>query len=205
MKTLAKLSHLVVGLLVPVALAACSDGDDPLLPASGSRLLAASVTLPAAPGDSVATYDVTVPRSGRVFLRLEGRIVGSTTAGNSNVLEILVNGAPVTPAHKTGFTTYDYDNQMRSEPYYDTRGAQWGQPGPLWGLFWSPDFDANNDPTNRYHVSRGDAYAYEFDITGLLNRNGSNEISVANRGGWVVTAIGTAPTVILRNVSLRNE
>jgi hypothetical protein len=213
--TLARITRTVAAGFALAIAAACSDagGGNPvspndaqprLLTAGGYQLLSSSTTLHPSTGLTAVTYTIGMPASGPIRLSFTGRINWSNTAGNSNVLEILVNGNPVTLSNKLAPQAYLYSNLGFSEDYYDDRGAGWGQPGFLWGLFWSPDFSANNIPSNSYFVWHGDAYSYDLDITNLVNFGASNTIKFSNRGGWVVTATGNTPNVVLQTVAVRN-
>jgi hypothetical protein len=213
--TLANITRALVAGLTLAAAAACSDaGSSPvtadgagprLLTAGGYQLLSSSTTLTPSAGLNAVSYTVTMPSTGPIYLSFYGRINWPSTAGNSNVLEVLVNGVAVTSSHKSWPTSYSYANQGGyTEPYYDNRGSGWGQPTSLWGLFWSPDLNANNNSSNTYYVSHGNAYSYDFDITSLVNLGGSNTITLTNRGGWVTSATGNTPSAVLQNITLRN-
>jgi hypothetical protein len=212
--TLGNITRTLVAGLALAMTAACSDsstspvspeGAKPrLLSAGGYQLLSSGTTLTPTSGLTGVSYTVSMPASGPIYLSFTGRINWSSTAGNSNVLEILVNGNPVQLAHKTWPQSYWYSNQGFGEDYYDDRGLGWGQPGYLWGLFWSPNFSANNTSSNSYYVSHANAYSYDFDITNLINLGQSNTIALNNRGGWVVTATGNTPSVVLQNIAVRN-
>jgi hypothetical protein len=214
--TLARITRTVAAGLALAIAAACSDagGGNPaspdgarprLLTAGGYQLLASGpTTLTPSSGLTAISYTIGMPASGPIRLSFTGRIDWTSTAGNSNVLEILVNGNPVTLGNKFIPQTYLYANLGFSEDYYDDRGAGWGQPGYLWGLFWSPDYTANNIPSDSYFVWHGDAYSYDFDITNLVNLGASNTITLTNRGGWVVTATGNTPNVVLQTIAVRN-
>lgn len=213
-RTLANLTRTLVAGLALTAAAACSDGGGSLvgpdgakprlLSAGGYQLLSSGTTLTPSSGLTGVSYTVAMPSSGPIYLSFAGRLNWSSTAGNSNVLEILVNGVPVTANMKTWPTSYYYSNQGWSEPYYDNRGSSWGQSTSLWGLFWSPDFSSNNNWSNSYYVSHGAAYSYDFDITSLINLGQSNTITINNQGGWVVTATGNTPSAVLQNIAVRN-
>ncbi|WP_420125541.1 hypothetical protein [Longimicrobium sp.] len=213
--TLARISRTVAAGLALAIAAACSDagGGNPaspdgaqprLLTAGGYQLLSSSTTLHPTSGLTAVSYTIGMPSSGPIRLSFSGRINWSSTAGNSNVLEILVNGNPVTLSNKFIPQTYWYSNQSFGEDYYDDRGAAWGQPGYLWGLFWSPDFTANDIPSDPYAVWHGDAYSYDLDITNLVNLGASNTITLTNRGGWVISATGNTPNVVLQTLAIRN-
>jgi hypothetical protein len=196
-----------------IGLAACSDdttaplspeGGPRRLTAGGSALLASSVSLTPGTGLNSVTYTVTMPSSGPIRLSFDGRIDWPYTAGNSTVLEVLVNGIPVTTNYKSYPPSYYYANQGRTEAYYANRGSAWGQPGSLWGLFWSPDFSQNNNPSDWYYVNHGSAYLYNFTISALVNYGQTNNITLRNLGNWVTVATGNTPNVILQSVTLRN-
>jgi hypothetical protein len=192
-------------------LAACSDVSTPLVPTpdvpqllvgGGTETLASGLNL--TNGSSVS-WNVSMPSSGTIRLSFDGRINYGSTAGNSTILELKVNGTPVTASliYNKG-STYTYPNRSRTENYYDNRGSAWGQSTPYWGLFWSPDFSANNTSSNSYYVQGGNAYTYVLTITGLVNLGQVNTIEMVNRGAWVQSATGNSPTIVLQNVKVQS-
>jgi len=189
-----------------LALAACSDQSptDARSPGTvhkvvlgGSETLAGSLNLSVG---SSGSWNVSMPTgASTIRLSFDARIASGSTTGNSNVLEITVNGYTVTGNLSKG-STYSYPNRGGTESYYDWRGYSWGQPSNLWGLFWSPDFVQNNSSSDYYYVSGSNAYSYNFDVTGLVSQGYTNTIVLKNQGGWVYTATGTSPTIVLQNV-----
>lgn len=213
-RTFAALTRTVAAALA-VSLAACSDitTSDPLSPeaskprlltAGGSYLLTSSQTITPGVGVNAVTYNVTMPASGPIYLTFNGRINWPNTAGNSNVLKIEVNGVTVQGTLKSAPQAYTYGGSW-SEDYYAWRGQSYGQPEPLFGLFWSPDFSANRNSSNSYYVSSpSNPYFYEFNITGLIRYSQANNITLRNLGGWVTSLTGNTPNAVLENLTLRN-
>ncbi len=215
--TPAPITRTLFAAVLAAGLAACSDMDitnsDTLRPAAprrlasgGSELLTSSQTLTptGATGVNAVTYSVTMPASGPIYLTFNGRINWANTAGNSNVLKIVVNDITVTGTYKSSPSSYTYSGGW-SEPYYDNRGGSYGQPEYLWGLFWSPDFSANTNSSNSYYVtSPSNPYYYEFNITGLVRYSQANNITIRNLGGWVTSLTGNQPNAVLQNISVRN-
>jgi hypothetical protein len=187
-----------------VGVAGCSDRTrDPLAPqqgpahrlvSGGSELLSSNTNLSVSSG---VTYSVQIPASGPVYLSFDGRInYPYGTAGNGSVLNVKVNGVAIPASTLTKGLNYSYPNRGGSENWYDNRGAGYS----LWGLFWSPDFTSNNNSSDYYYVSGGNAYGYEFNITNNVNLGQTNSISLTNEGGWT----GASPTVVLNGITLRN-
>jgi hypothetical protein len=146
---------------------------------------------------------VTPGATGTVTLRFDARIDMGSTAGNSTLLEVTVNGVPVTAAALANKAPeYTYINRGGTEPYYQNRGSAFGQADAYWGLFWSPDFTRNNDPADFYAVSGGNAYTYVLDITALVNRGQANTVTLRNHGEWLVN-LGLQPVIYLRDVSVQ--
>ena len=203
--------------MLAAGLAACSGMDitssDTLTPSAprrlatgGSELLTSSQTLTptGATGVNAVTYSVTMPASGPIYLTFNGRINWASTAGNSNVLKIEVNGITVDSTYKSSPRSYTYAGSW-SEPYFDNRGGSYGQPEYLWGLFWSPDFTANTSSGNSYYVSSpSNPYYYELNITGLIRYSQANNIVIRNLGGWVTSLTGNQPNAVLQNITVRN-
>ena len=204
-----------VAAVLAAGLAACSDvtSSDTLSPSVPRRLAAGGIepltssqtlTPAGSTGVNAVTYSVTMPASGPIYLTFNGRINYASTAGNSNVLKIVVNGITVTGTYKSSPTSYTYSGSW-SEPYYDNRGGSYGQPEYLWGLFWSPNFSANTVSGGSYYVSNTSTpYYYEFNITGLIRYSQANNITISNLGGWVTSLTGIQPNAVLENITLRN-
>lgn len=191
------------------SLAACSDAGSPLiapLPDQPHLLLANSTETLASglnlTNGSSVTWNVSMPSSGTIRLSFDGRINYGSTAGNSTILEVLVNGVPVTAAHLYNKDSlYTYPNRGGTENYYALRGS--GQAAKYWGLFWSPDFTSNNTSSNYYYVQGANAYNFVMTITGLVSYGQVNTIQLVNRGGWVQSATGHSPTIALQNVQVQ--
>ncbi|HEX2077206.1 MAG TPA: hypothetical protein VHG08_05840 [Longimicrobium sp.] len=194
-------------LALSAGLTACAEAGGPLAPepeqprlllANSSETLATGLNL--SNGSSVS-WNVSMPASGTIRLSLDARINWSSTAGNSTIFEIKVNGTPVTATHLYNkSSSYTYPNRGGTESYYANRGSAWGQATSYWGLFWSPDFTANNTSSDYYYVQGGNAYTFVFTISGLVNYGQVNTIQLVNQGGWVQTATGNSPTIVLRDV-----
>jgi hypothetical protein len=194
-------------------LAACADAGTPLVPVpevppsllvyGGTETLASGLNLN---NGSSVTWNVSMPSSSTIRLSFDGRINYGSTAGNSTILQLKVNGTPVTATllyNKS--STYTYPNRgNQQESYFANRGASWGQADNYWGLFWSPNFSANNSSSNSYYVSGGQAYNYVFTISGLVNYGQVNTIEMVNQGAWVQSATGTSPTIVLQNVKVQS-
>ncbi|HEX2206335.1 MAG TPA: hypothetical protein VHG93_01530 [Longimicrobium sp.] len=203
----------VILLGLAAGLTACADASAPLVPVPEGppRLLVYGGTETLATGlnlnnGSSVTWNVSMPSSGTIRLSFDGRINYGSTAGNSTLFEIKVNGTPVTDVHLYNKgATYTYPNRgNQSEGYYANRGAPWGQPVKYWGLFWSPNFSANNTSSNTYYVQGGNAYTYVLTISGLVNYGQVNTIEMVNRGAWVQSATGISPTIVLQNVKVQS-
>jgi hypothetical protein len=192
-------------------LTACSDASNPVASRAPAqpRLLAAGSTETLATGlnlnnGSSVTWNVSMPSSGTIRLSFDGRINSGSTAGNSTIFQIKVNGTPVTDVNLYNKSaTYTYPNRGGTESYYANRGASWGQATNYWGLFWSPNFSANNTSSNTYYVQGGNAYTYVLTISGLVNYGQVNTIEMVNQGAWVQSATGLSPTIVLQNVKVQ--
>lgn len=125
MRTLPTAARSLLAVLA-MCLAACSDaGRAPVGPAeTRPRLLAANSTEQLTFGDTYlnvpnqVTYSVQMPSSGQIHLLFGARLPYAHTAGNSPVLEVLVNGVPATANTLTKGTSYTYPNRGGTENYY---------------------------------------------------------------------------------------
>lgn len=201
-------TRLLVAAAAALGMAACSDQSPTAVRTPGSIhrvVLGGSETLSSGLNLSVGSYgswNVSMPTGARIIrLSFDGKLYSGSTAGNSTVLEITVNGYTVTGGLQKG-STYSYPNRGGTENYYDNRGSAYGQSTSLWGLFWSPNWSDNNTSSNYYYVSGANAYNYVFDVTGLVSQGQVNTIQITNQGGWVYTATGTSPVINLQNVSV---
>lgn len=193
-------------------LTACSDASSPVAPRAPlpPRALLAGSTETLATGlnlsnGSSASWNVSMPSSGTIRLSFDARIDYGSNIGNSTIFEIKVNGTPVTASllYNKG-STYTYPNRSnQTESYYANRGSGWGQSTSYWGLFWSPNFSANNTSSNSYYVQGGNAYTYVLTISGLVNYGQVNTIQMVNQGAWVQSATGISPTIVLQNVKVQ--
>lgn len=201
-------TRLLVAAAAALGLAACSD-QSPTAARSPKEIrrvtLGGTETLSSGLNLSVGSYgnwNVSMPTGATsIVLSFDGKISSGSTAGNSTILEITVNGYTVTGGLRKG-STYTYPNRGGTEYYYDNRGSSYGQSTSLWGLFWSPNWSDNNTSSNYYYVSGANAYSYVFDVTGLVSQGQVNTIQIKNQGGWVYTATGTSPVVNLQNVAV---
>ncbi|HET7231257.1 MAG TPA: hypothetical protein VFJ16_14710 [Longimicrobium sp.] len=202
----------VIVLALAASIAACSDAGTPVgvRTPERARMLAAGSTETLASGlnltnGSSVSWNVSMPSYGTIRLSFDARINYGSTAGNSTIFDIKVNGVKVTSAqlYNKG-ATYTYPNRSQTESYYANRGSSWGQADSLWGLFWSPNFSANNTSSNTYYVQGGNAYTYVLTITGLVNLGQVNTIEMVNQGAWVQTATGNSPTIVLQNVKVQS-
>jgi hypothetical protein len=199
--------------VLAAGLTACSDTGNPVAARAPHppRLLAAGSTETLATGlnltnGSSVSWNVAMPSYGTIRLSFDARINYASTAGNSTIFDIKVNGVKVTSAQLYNKSaTYTYPNRSnQSEGYYANRGASWGQADNYWGLFWSPNFSANNTSSNTYYVQGGNAYTYVLTISGLVNYGQVNTVEMVNQGAWVQAATGTSPTIVLQNVKVQS-
>jgi len=201
-------TRLLVAAAAAFGLAACSDqsptavrtpGEIHKVALGGTETLSSGLNLSVG---SYASWNVSMPSgASTIALSFDGRIDAGSTAGNSTILEITVNGYTVTGNLRKG-STYSYPNRGGTEYYYDNRGSSYGQSTSLWGLFWSPNWSDNNTSSNYYYVSGANAYSYVFDVTGLVSQGQVNTVQLKNQGGWVYTATGTSPVIVLQNVAV---
>jgi hypothetical protein len=115
-----------------------------------------------------------------VLLSLEARIDWHQLAGSAGIMELLVNGAPVTSEFLINKPiTFTYADG-RSFSYY--RKLESDPDTSYWLLSYSPDYESNNVPGSGYQVLEGQAYLYIFDITELVNPGQVNTITLINQG-----------------------
>jgi hypothetical protein len=155
------------------------------------------------PVGAASSWTVSPAPGAAVTLRFDARLDAPGTAGNSTALEVTVNGVPVTAAALANKApTYTYTVRGGTELYYQNRGSAFGQAAPYWGLFWSPDFERNNDPGDFYAVAGGQPYTYVLDLTGLVTPGQANVVTLRNHGEWL-QSLGLATVIVLRDVSVQ--
>ena len=117
---------------------------------------------------------------GITFLSLETHIDWDKLAGSANLLELTVNGSPITGEMLVNKPiTFNFADGQ-SQAYYRLRDESTAQ--FLWTVFYSPDYESNNVPGSGYYVLEGQACFYIFDITQLVQSGQVNKITLSNRG-----------------------
>jgi hypothetical protein len=140
-----------------------------------------------------------IPSEGTILLSLEARIAWDKLAGSAHILELTVNGTPVTSEmliNKPITCTYA---DGRSYDYY--KPIKLGSPS-YWMLFYSPDYESNNVRGSKYQVLEGQAYLYMFDITKLVRQGQVNRIIASNQGEPVRDIWNKPIPLTLRQVKL---
>jgi hypothetical protein len=171
----------------------------------GVATVRVSAPPPVAGPDSVlpigasGSWTITPSASERVTVSFDARIDYPSTAGNSTVLEITVNGTPVTSSALINkAASFTYVNRGGTEAYSGSRGS----PVPLWGVFWSPDFAQNNSSSDFYYVEGERAYEYVLDVTSLVRAGEVNTITFRNRAEFLQSI---APVIYLRGVRVEAQ
>jgi uncharacterized protein YjdB len=158
------------------------------------------------PVGAASTRQVNVPASGHTTLSFDARIDWPSTAGNSTILEITVNGTPVTSAALVNKpASYTYVNRGGTEPYYQNRGSSFGQAAPYWGLFWSPNYSQNNDSSDFYYVAGGQPYTFVLNLDGLVTPGQANNITFRNHAEWLRDLTGLTPVIVLHGVTVSTQ
>ncbi len=106
-------------------------------------------------------------------LELTARINAPSPSGSNFLMEIRVNGAPVSGARSR--TIGRLLNKPMSFPYSPTLTLQWQDMGK-WRVVYAPDFEA----CNAQPVYAGEAYRFVLDISDLLHADQENTIEVSN-------------------------
>src|SRR3989344_3756403 len=120
------------------------------------------------PGQS---WKGTIPAASK--LSLEGRIVYARPAGANYLLELNINGKPVTS---------QLVNKGQSFKYQDGRTFAY-KSGNDWMLFYSADMSANNSAAGGgYQVMTdpGQAYRYSWDVSALSRGSGQMDVEIKN-------------------------
>jgi len=131
--------------------------------------LADEVAIPAA-GEATYTFAAPeVPEGEIAVVHFRGRLENERQAGHTGALFVYLN-----------------DRELSGDSIVNKpQELEWGAGTiTLWWsagfrLMYSPDFVGNDQPDNRYYISSGQAYAFDLDITGLL-QPGENTLRLAH-------------------------
>ena len=108
-------------------------------------------------------------------LAIEARLLWENPAGANYVLEVVVNGRPVTDPVL---------NKMSPMRYADGRNYPYRQPNAArWLLFYSHDYAANNGPAGGGYEVRtdpGQAYRYVWNVAPMLGGNPTAQVRFTN-------------------------
>lgn len=131
-------------------------------------------------------------------LELFGRIDYSKAAGGQWLMEISVNGRPISAPLLNKGKTFKYADG-RSFPYFSPGGGGSGKtsfkdgksydyhfsPNPAWLLFYVPDFQTDNTSAGGgYQISTdaGQAHRYVWDVSGLAGSGKTILVKIKNNG-----------------------
>jgi len=130
-------------------------------------------------------------------LELFGRVDYSKAAGGQWLMEISINGQPITNALSNKSKTFKYSDG-RAFPYYSSGGGS-GQTSftdgrsftyyktqdPAWMLFYAPDLDTDNTSSGggyRVMTDMGQAHRYVWDISSLIGDSPTMTVKISNNG-----------------------
>ena len=118
------------------------------------------------------------PATSEVYLTMNARADSKNVGGGRPFMRIKVNGKDITSERlvnkKLNFT---YAGGFRTTYYGKNLSA--------WYLFFSPNSTIYDDPAFNDHIVEGNAYAYKFDVSDIVNRGVPNEIVLENIGDEV--------------------
>ncbi|MGD9497373.1 MAG: hypothetical protein AB7Y46_13825, partial [Armatimonadota bacterium] len=136
-----------------LSIAACAG----VCPAQTMKLVD-EVTLPGGGSQEFTFTAPQVPEGKIPVLHFLGRLENERYAGHSPGIRVYLNGA-------------ELDGQALVNKPAD---LEWGggRIAPWWSrgfrLMYSPDFEGNDEPDNPYYISSGQAYAFDLDLSGVL-------------------------------------
>lgn len=168
---------LAIALAAAVIVAGCS---------GPQRTISSATTIPTTPPVQSVTVpygeDVKVtldsPATSEVYLTMNARADSKNVGGGRPFMRIKVNGKDITSERlvnkKLNFT---YAGGFRTTYYGKNLSA--------WYLFFSPNSTIYDDPGFNDHIVEGNAYAYKFDVSDIVNRGVPNEIVLENIGDEV--------------------
>ncbi len=136
----------------------------------------------------VIVEDIYVPNYDRVYLSLDARIDYPKLAGAAEMLQVKVNGVPVTKTQLVNKgPIFTFPDGKKYAYYTDETGT--------WKLFYSPSFTSSG-------IREGDAYKYVFDITSLVYKENTNEIIIANAGPVIINKIPPKNVNLVKSLTL---
>ena len=168
---------LAIALAAAVIVAGCSGPQRTISPTTTipTTPMVQSVTVPY--GENVkVTLDS--PATSEVYLTMNARADSKNVGGGRPFMRITVNGKDITAERlvnkKLNFT---YAGGFKTTYY--------GRNLSAWYLFFSPNSTIYDNPSFNDHIVEGNAYAYKFDVSDIVNRGVPNEIVLENIGDEV--------------------
>jgi hypothetical protein len=118
------------------------------------------------------------PATSEVYLTMNARADKKDLSGGRAFMRLRVNGKEITSERlvnkKLNFTYGDGFNTT----YWSTNKS-------AWYLFFSPDYVGYNNPKVADHILQGNAYAYSFAVSDIVNKGAPNEVVIENIGDEV--------------------
>lgn len=128
-------------------------------------------------GEEVA-ISLDAPATTEVYLTMNARADAKELSGGRSFMRIKVNGKDVLAERLVNKNlNFTYGDGFKTS-YYSTNMS-------AWYLFFSPDFVGYDNPKVYDHILEGNAYAYKFDVSDIVNRGAPNEIAIENIGDEV--------------------
>jgi hypothetical protein len=173
------LSISVVVLLVLVA-ATAGCGSTPRSP--NQQAVYATPTTPAqtmsVPYGEESRISLDSPATSEVYLTMTARADAKALGGGRSFMRIAVNGKNITGERLV--------NKNLNFTYGDGfKASYWSTNMSAWYLFFSPDFVGYDNPKLADHILEGNAYAYKFDVSDVVNKGAPNEVRIENIGDEV--------------------
>ncbi len=128
------------------------------------------------------------PATTEVYLTMNARADAKDLAGGRSFMRIKVNGKEV-----GGDRLANKDLNFTYSKGFKT--SYWSENKSAWYIFFSPNFTGYDNPKFDDHIFEGNAYAYKFDVSDIVNKGAPNEVVFENIGDEIAAEY-TDPKVV---------
>jgi len=179
---------LAIMLTVAVMTAGCTG---PSKSASPQAVIVTATTAPMTvnvPYGEEVKVSLDSPATSEVYLTMNARADAKELGGGRSFMKIRVNGKNITGerlANKNLNLTYG--DGFKTTYYSKNMSA--------WYLFFSPDFVGYDNQKLADHILEGNAYAYKFDVSDIVNKGAPTEVVLENIGDEVAAQYTDPKTI----------
>jgi hypothetical protein len=187
MKRLIIACLLALMLVSAVFLAGCTSSPKTITPTTTmpTKSVVQTVTVPY--GEDVK-LSLDAPATSEVYLTMTARADSKELSGGRSFMRAQVNGKNITGERLVNKNlNFTYGDGFKSNYYSKNMSA--------WYLFFSPDYIGYDNPKLADHILEGNAYAYKFDVSDIVNKGAPNDVVIENIGDEVAAQYTDPKTI----------